>query len=318
MRTTIINFCLLGLLFATSAQANDRIDIEYVKDMKTTGLRNLDLDDIVKLAEAGATPKYVRDLKRLGLRNFDASDAIKLSNAKITVDYARAAKAIPMQNFDTGDLLKIAATDAPLSYLKGMKSAHLSRLQNFDESDLIKLYQAGITPKYAQGISNLGLRNFDANDMAKLFNANVSPEYAHEMKRVGLRNFDENDLIKLSNAKITTKFAREAKTIGMNDADDVIKLAQKFGDKIPLKAATSKPSSSTFHLNSIVNGASSLGLMLLLAYAAYRFYQKRATFSVPRTDDIDTRITHFEKRVGDLQDILISIDDRLSRQLNRI
>jgi len=104
----------------------------------------------------------------------------------------------------------------------------------------------------------------------------------------------------------------------MRDADDVIVLAQKFGDKIPLITATSKPSSSTTHLNSVANGAACLGLFLLLAYAAYQFYQRRAAFSAPRTDDLDIRITHFERRVGDLQDILISIDDRLSRQLNRI
>jgi len=64
------------------------------------------------------------------------------------------------------------------------------------------------------------------------------------------------------------------------------------------------------HLTKI---ASAVCAVLLLGLGGYFLYKLR---SVNLSDvNFETRISNFESRVNDLQDILLSIDDRLDRRL---
>jgi hypothetical protein len=64
------------------------------------------------------------------------------------------------------------------------------------------------------------------------------------------------------------------------------------------------------HLTKI---ASAVCAVLLLGLGGYFLYKRR---SVNLSDvNFETRISNFESRVNDLQDILLSIDDRLDRRL---
>jgi CHASE1-domain containing sensor protein len=60
-----------------------------------------------------------------------------------------------------------------------------------------------------------------------------------------------------------------------------------------------------------------IGVCLIILTAGAVAYFTRATPRIRATDwsrNIDERLSAFEKRTNDVQDILISIDDRLNRQ----
>jgi len=87
----------------------------------------------------------------------------------------------------------------------------------------------------------------------------------------------------------------------------------------PLETAvveiTEPPASSVRGI--FVNLITWMGLGIL-GCVAFFMIQKRKNVNVAQVgDDVDVRLTHFEHRVNDLQDILLSIDERLDRRLKR-
>lgn len=291
MRTTFTHlfFLCIGLVFVVDAQADDKVSLRYIKEMKAIGLRGLDVDHIIKLAEVDATPKYVREMKSMGMRNFDADDAIKLAKAKVTARYAKAVKINKLRHFDSGDVLKLQKAGVSQAYLGEMRNAGASSLRHFDEKDMIALHKAG-----------------------------VPAQYVKDTRKIGLRHFDADDVIKLHRADLPAQFVQEAKALGSRDANAVIKLAAKTGHThVVVKTQTRRSSSRSEKRTKIGHIATVVGLMMLVGFVIVTVQKRRNGNVVQTGDDVETRLTHFEHRVNDLQDILLSIDDRLDRRLKR-
>ena len=323
MRATFTHLLLLciGFAFLVDAQADDKVSLKYIKEMKATGLRGMDVDGVIKLAEAGVSPQYVRDLKSMGMRNFDKNDAIRLAQAGVTAEYVKSAKMKYTRYFDANDVLRLFKAGVGLQYLKDMKGAHPHSLRHFDEKDLIALYKAGVPAEYIKDTRSLGLRHYDAKDAVKLHKAGVPAKYVKDTHRVGLRHFDADDAVKLHKAKLSAEFVRDAKGLGARDANAVIKLAAKTGHGMPV-VAEAKPRSSRKHAHAfgmvaMSDVATVIGAVMLIGFAFFTIHKKRNLQAVKTGEDVDVRLAQFENRVNDLQDILLSIDDRLDRKLRR-
>lgn len=293
MSATFFHLLLcIGFVFSLDAQANDKVSLEYIKEMKATGLRGLDVDRIIKLAEAGVSPEYVHELKVTGMRNFDTGDAIGLAKAGVTVEYVKAAKMKYTRYFDATDVLRLHKADVSKAYLEDMQSVRSQSLRHFDEKDVIALYKA-----------------------------NVPVEYVKETSTVGLRHFSAGDVVKLHKAKLSAEFVRDAKGLGARDANAVIKLATKTGHSTYVvaepKSRSSRKHSHASGMDSMSNVATVIGVMMLIGFVFFTMQKKRNLHAEQTGDDVDVRLAHFENRVNDLQDILLSIDDRLDRKLRR-
>jgi len=322
MRTTATQIFLLcmGLMFTLNAQANEKVSIEYIRDMKATGIRGLDVDDIIKLAETGVSPQYVRELKGVQLRHFDVDDVIKLAQAKVKVSYVKAARVHGFRNFDSNDVLRLHRAGVTQEYLEQMQKAGVHHLRHFDEKDMIALHHAGVPAQYVKDTRNIGLRNFDTKDVVKLHTAGVSAQYVKDGHWSGLHHFDANDAIRLHKAGVPVEFIKEAKGLGARDANDVIRLASKTGHASVVVQRTERKhrisTRSTFW-EKASHGITMFGVVMLVCFAVFTFQKKRQVGVASVGDDVDVRLTHFENRVNDLQDILLSIDDRLDRRLKR-
>lgn len=294
MSATFAHLLLLciGFVFSVDAQAGDKVSLKYIKEMKATGLRGLDVDHIVMLAETDVSPKYVRELKSAGMRNFDTDDAIRLAQAGVTAEYVKAAKMKYTRYFDATDVLRLHKAGVSKAYLEDMQRVRSHSLRHFDEKDVIALYKA-----------------------------NVPVEYVKETSTVGLRHFDADDAVKLHKAKLSAEFVRDAKGLGARDANAVIKLAAKTGHSTYV-VRKEKPRRSSTHshvsgMDTMSNVATVIGVVMLIGFVFFTVQKKRNLQAVQTGDDVDVRLAHFENRVNDLQDILLSIDDRLDRKLRR-
>lgn len=321
MRTTATQIFLLcmGLMFTLNVQADEKVSIEYIRDMKATGIRGLDVDDIIKLAETGVSPQYVRVMKNVGMRNFDVDDVIKLAQAKVKASYAKAARVHRFRNFDSNDVLRLHGAGVTQEYLEQMQKAGVHHLRHFDEKDMIALHHAGVPAQYVKDTRNIGLRNFDTKDVVKLHTAGVPAQYIKDGHWSGLRHFDANDAIRLHKAGVPVEFIKEAKALGARDANEVIRLASKTGHASVVVQPERQHRTSTRSTlwEKASHGVTMLGVVMLVGFAVFTLKKKRYPYMTSVGDDMDVRLTRFESRVNDLQDVLLSIDDRLDRRLKR-
>jgi len=281
-------FTTLGILMGicisnthTGAQ-HTGVDAAYIREIKALGYDDIDTDDIIALAALKVTPDYIKKIKALGYDDIDIDDIVALYALRIDPDYIKKIKALGFDDIDTDDIVALGAV--------------------------------GIDPDYIKKIKALGFDDIDTDDIVALGAVRADPDYVKELKESGIDDIDE--IVALA---------------ALHVLPNVAKLVVPPIPPIPpipampaMPALPGKPDVGhrhTFGLSVANNFASVLAVCALALAAGIVFYKtknrKDADRQAHTEEQIETRITDFEKRVTDLQDILLSIDDRLDRRLRR-
>ena len=116
--------------------------------MKSAGLGDLSVDQLIALKVQGVTPEYVKQMHDIGLHP-DADELVGMNVQGITPDYVRDMR---------------AATGQPL-----------------DIDSLIGLKVQGVTPEYIKQMHEMGIKS-DADEIIGMKVQGITPEYVREMR----------------------------------------------------------------------------------------------------------------------------------------
>ncbi|HVI80027.1 MAG TPA: M56 family metallopeptidase, partial [Candidatus Acidoferrum sp.] len=218
---------------APSASANS-----YIDGLKSAGLENLTVDELIALKTQDVTPEYVRGLQEQGLHP-DANALVAMRVQDITPEYVRdirAAGLSPTQD----QLIALRVQGADAAYYRGMKEAGI----NPDLDRLIALKVQGATPEYVRELRAAGFA-VSADQVIAMKVQDITPGYVKALHDLGLQPNADN-LIGMKVQDVTSEWVREIQALGFKPSVDQL-IGMRVQDVTPeyikaLQAAGFNPS----------------------------------------------------------------------------
>ncbi len=196
----------------------------YIDGMKSAGMGDLDVDELVAMKVQGITPEYVREMKQAGFK-VDADDLVGMKVQGITPEYAKQMRAAypgidadTMIGFkvqgvtpeyaaeftklgvkaDADELVGLKVQGVTAEYVRDMRATGI----NFDTDALIGMKVQGVTPAYISSLKSAGLTNLDADEIVGAKVMGITPEFIEKARSHGFKDLDLDKLIELKNANV--------------------------------------------------------------------------------------------------------------------
>jgi len=238
------------------------------------------------------------------------------------------------------DITSLSAVGVTPEYVKAIRALGYD---DISANDITSLYAVGVKPDYIKHIQALGYDDISANDITSLYAVGVKSDYVKQIKTLGFDDISIHDIVQFYATGVTPEYIKQMKDSGIGESHKIkvhipeihipeihiseIHIPEIHIPEIDVKIdkAREKRQHHAVVINSIgedfpfLTGGLTLAFALLLGGIGYLFYLRNRQQPVSQpTEDIDTRISIFEKRIDDLQDILLSIDHRIDRRLRKI
>jgi beta-lactamase regulating signal transducer with metallopeptidase domain/uncharacterized protein YnzC (UPF0291/DUF896 family) len=225
---------------AGRAQASERASTatSYIDAMKSVGLGDLTLDQLIALKTQDVTPEYVRGLQEQGLHP-DAEKLISMRVQDVTPEYVREFHAAGL-NPDEDHLIALKVQDASGEYYRAMKEAGITA----DVDHLIALKVQDVTPEYVREMRAAGLAMTE-DQVIGLKVQDVTPEYVRGLKAAGL-DVTADKVIGMKVQDVTPAYLKEMHDLGIDLRSDEV-IGMKVQDVTPeyvraIRALGLKPS----------------------------------------------------------------------------
>jgi beta-lactamase regulating signal transducer with metallopeptidase domain len=210
----------------------------YIDGLKSAGLDNLTVDELIALKITGVTPEYAKEIHQLGLKA-DADELIGMKIQDVTPEYVRTMRAATGQQLTTDDLIAMKIQGVTPEYLKqihdlgmkpnadqvvglktmGITPEYIQEMRKLDlkieTENVIALKVQGVTPEYVQSIRALGLHP-DAEEFAAMKIQGIDADYIKKMQAAGFK-LDADDAISAKVMGITPEFIEKVRSHGFKD-----------------------------------------------------------------------------------------------------
>ncbi len=189
----------------------------YIDDMKSAGMGDLTVDDLIALKTQNITLEYIRALHDLGMHpDVDTIIALKVQN--VTPEYIQAMRALGFTaDYDQIVALKVQGVDA--DYVRAMKDAGI----NADADGIVALKVQGVTPEYVRQLRALGL-TVNADDVVAIKVQGVTPVYIQALRDQGL-NVSPDDVVAMKVQSVTPEYVHDIRALGLKPtADDLVSM----------------------------------------------------------------------------------------------
>jgi beta-lactamase regulating signal transducer with metallopeptidase domain len=214
---------------AQSSQTADNGDSKesYIAGLQAAGLKDLSVDQIVRLKIQDVTPDYIREMRAAG---FDTSidNLISMKVQGITPEYAKEMRATGIGP-NTHDLIAMKIQGITPEYVKEIRAAGL----NPNTHDLIALKVQGVTPEYLSKVRSEYGNDVTVHQIIAMKIQDVDPAQAAEFKRLGLDGLSLNKLIAFKVQGVTPDYIRGLQAAGFKDLRTSDVLAAKIQGVTP-------------------------------------------------------------------------------------
>jgi beta-lactamase regulating signal transducer with metallopeptidase domain len=182
----------------------------YVDEMVAAGLKNLSVEDLVRLKTAGVTADYIRALKQAGLDDLSIRRIAELSLQRVTPDYIKEMSDSGYPKLSARDLISLKIQGVTAEYIKSMVSLY----PDLSIRMIIEMKIQGVDPDYVRDIASAGYDHLSARDIVSLKIQGVTPAYIKEMKSIGLDDLSARNVVGLKVQGVTPEYIREMQSIG--------------------------------------------------------------------------------------------------------
>lgn len=184
----------------------------YIDGLKSAGLNDLSVDDLIALKTQDVTPEYVRGLQQQGLHP-DTNGLVAMRVQGVTPEYVKDLRDAGL-NPDQNEIIALKVQGADAAYYRGMKEAGI----NPDIERLIALKVQGVTPEYVRELRAAGF-SVTADQVIGMKVQGVTPEYVKALRDLGVQP-DANKLIGMKVQDVTPEWVRGIQALGLKPSDD--------------------------------------------------------------------------------------------------
>jgi beta-lactamase regulating signal transducer with metallopeptidase domain len=207
----------------------------YIDGMKSAGLGDLSVDQLIALKVQGVTPEYVKQIHDIGLHP-DADELIGMKVQGITPDYVRDMRTATGQPLDVDNLIGLKVQGVTPEYIKQMHDMGIKS----DADEIIGMKVQGITPDYVREMrAATGQQSLDGDALIGLKVQGVTPEYVKQMHDLGIKT-DADEIIGMKVQGITPDYVKGINALGFHpSADELIGMKVQGVDADYLKGLQS-------------------------------------------------------------------------------
>jgi len=207
-----------------SAAATATSASSYVDAMKSTGLGDLTVDQLIALKIQDVTPEYVRELQAQGLHlNVDRLIAMRIQD--VTPEYVRAFREAGL-NPDEDQLISLKIQDADAAYYRALRDAGIE----CDVNRLVAMKIQDVTPQYVRDLRASGL-TVSAEQVLALKIQDVTPGYLKEMHDLGIEPRTD-DAIAMRIQDVTPEYVRQIHALGLKPSTQEL-ISMRIQDVTP-------------------------------------------------------------------------------------
>jgi beta-lactamase regulating signal transducer with metallopeptidase domain len=187
----------------------------YIESMKSAGLAQFTVDQLIALKIQGVTPEYVRGLHEQGLLP-DPDTVIAMRIQGVTPEYIHDLHSLGLSpNADQLVAMKIQGVDA--AYVGAIKNAGIQT----DIDHLVSMRIQGVTPDAIREFHQQGLQP-DADQIVSMRIQGVTPEYVRDIHALGLKP-DVDQFVSMRIQGVTPEYIRGLQAAGFKfTVDEVI------------------------------------------------------------------------------------------------
>jgi BlaR1 peptidase M56 len=189
----------------------------YIESMKSAGLGELTVDQLIALKIQGVTPEYVRGLHEQGLRP-DPDTVIAMRIQGVAPEYIHDLHSLGLSpNADQLVAMKIQGVDA--AYVSAIKNAGIQT----DIDHLVAMRIQGVTPDAIREFHQQGLQP-DADQIVSMRIQGVTPEYVRDIHALGLKP-DVDQFVSMRIQGVTPEYVRDIHALGLKpDVDQFVSM----------------------------------------------------------------------------------------------
>lgn len=202
----------------------------YIDGMKSAGLGDLSVDQLISLKIQGVTPEYVKQMHDIGLHP-DADELIGMKVQGITPDYVREMRSATGQPLDVDDLIGLKVQGVTPEYIKQLHDLGIKS----DVDEIIGMKVQGISPEYVREMRAATGQSLDGDALIGLKVQGVTPEYIKQLHELGIKS-DADEIIGMKVQGITPEYVKGFNAMGFHpSADELIGLKVQGVDAAYLK-----------------------------------------------------------------------------------
>jgi beta-lactamase regulating signal transducer with metallopeptidase domain/sporulation protein YlmC with PRC-barrel domain/uncharacterized protein YnzC (UPF0291/DUF896 family) len=186
----------------------------YIEEMKSVGLNNLDVDQLVSLKIQGVTADYVREIRASGF-NPGVDELISMKIQGVTPQYIKSIRDAGY-NPDADSIVGMKIQGITPEYIKQMRDLGFKP----DADELVGMKIHGVTPEYVKQMRDLGF-NPDADQITGMKIQGVTPEYVKQIRDLGFKP-DADEIVGMKIQGITPEYVTQIRALGFNpNADEI-------------------------------------------------------------------------------------------------
>lgn len=229
---------------SSSSSSSSASASSYVDAMKSAGLGDLSVDELIALKTQDVTPEYIHELQQLGMKP-DVNSVIAMRVQDITPEYVRDLRAAGL-NPNQNQLIGLKVQGANAEYYRELKAAGIDA----DVERLISMKVQGVTPEYVKELRAAGF-DVNADQVISMKVQNVTPSYVKEMRDLGIQP-SANELVSMRVQDVTPEWVRGIQALGLKPSTGEL-ISMRVQDVTPeyikaLQSAGFKP-----NINDIVS-----------------------------------------------------------------
>ena len=278
--------------------------------------------DITTLSALKVKPEYVR-VMRSYFPKLSAREIADLYVMKVNPEYLKETAEI-FQNASVRDISDLSVMNVEPVYIQNMHTF----FPNLSAREITNLHVMKVKPEYLRDM-RVQFPNMSVRDVTDLWVMKVPPEYVKQIRDLGYSDISIREIIDFYVLKVKPDYIKQMREAGKPiQAGSIVPDFEVHVPKVKVNISSAPVVSAVPSFSSvdeieyhrgiswfeIIVGTVS-GIVLMMILRGYYVHRQRVDAANHR--DMDDRITDFEGRVNDLQDILLSIDDRLDRRIHQ-
>jgi len=198
-----------GMKPARELTARSARGTSYIEEMRSVGLDNLDVDQLIALKTHGVTVEFIGEVRGTGLNpSIDALIAMK--NQDISAAYVKEIRAVGFDP-DADQLIAMKIHGLTPEYVRTMRDLGISPRT----SEFINLKIHDVTPEFVRQIRAAGF-NPKADEFIAMKIHDVTPEYHRTLEKAGYK-LSIAQTIAAKVMDITPEFIEKARASGFKD-----------------------------------------------------------------------------------------------------
>ena len=197
---------------------------DFISEMASAGLTNLNVDQVAALKVHGVTPQFVREIAAIVFQMPGADEVVAMKLHGVSPAYANEFKALGFNRLDADQLIAFAIHRVTPQFVSDLKAAGCA---NIDPDSLIAFRIHGVTPAFIQEMKDIGFANLSGDQLTAFKIHGVTPLFVQTMRSFIRGRLSADDLVGLRIHGVSPEMIKELEIMGFTNltADQLMALS---------------------------------------------------------------------------------------------